>query len=357
MPEIKITITNKKAAVEGTPVIVCGNSDYVLKLTLDAEWAGHNTKTARFVYRSNGVNCFAEKVFTGTTCEVPVLYGVDFVLIGVYAGNLRTSSPAKVACSPCILDGNPVHQVTEDVYNQLITMFDTRLPADTAWHNATANALKGVASGEAVTVTDASPIVHEPSVWVHGTNIAQGATTSENSTQYVTCLYCECNLKPNTVYTLSFIGAQGHNIYFNEKLFVEGGFYALTGERQSFTVTTKADIDRESTAQYSSYGWLIAKNRTGNTVTPSFAKVQIELGDIATEYTPYLDPTGVKVTAAGVKFTPGADGSVVGISSDALAGGITTDTADVIIEVEYNRDVNKAIEQLTNAVIALGGKV
>lgn len=365
MHEININIKDKKATVDGSPVIVCGNSDYVVNFTLDDEWTDQDRKTARFVYRSKGVNAFQEKIFTGTTCEVPVLYDVDFVLIGVYAGELRTSSPAKVACSPCILDGNPVHDITEDVYHQLLTLFDTRLPADTAWHNVTANALKGTASGEAVTVTDASPIEHEPSVWVHGKNRANiEAMTNNAFVKNTDNLYTltkrntserfsgviDLHIPPNTPFTISFAEIERRSDdTLMVRLFKRDGTESYIGLwEKSYTMHSPVEVTKLQ---------FYMQSQEADDAYVSVKDFQIELGTEATAYEPYVDPTGVKVTAAGVEFTPGADGSVKGISSADLVGGITTDTAGVTVEVEYNRDVNTVINKLTEAVVALGGTV
>lgn len=120
-------------------------------------------------------------------------------------------------------------------------------------------------------------------------NLVENYVVILNSTQYVVCLYAKADLKPNTVYTISFVGAKGHNIYLNENLFIETGLYLLTGERQSITVTTKSDISPQKSSMYDDNGWMIIKNRGGNTITPSFSNIQIEKGTIATEYTPYID--------------------------------------------------------------------
>ena len=49
MPELKITIRNKRAS--GTGTIVCGNSDYTVLWDLDEEWASFDTKTMRVQVR------------------------------------------------------------------------------------------------------------------------------------------------------------------------------------------------------------------------------------------------------------------------------------------------------------------
>jgi len=125
MPEIKITVADKVATTQGAPRIVCGNSDYTVAFEFDAEWEEHNTKTARFVYAAGGRMQYAEKLFQGDTCPVPVLSGVTEVYVGVYAGDLRTTTPARIPCQHSILCGDPVHaDPPPDVYHQLLEMLE-----------------------------------------------------------------------------------------------------------------------------------------------------------------------------------------------------------------------------------------
>lgn len=126
MPNINITVA-KKIATNTTPgeVIVCGNSDYTATFDFDAEWVTVPMRTARFVYYRDGLSLYQEVTFTGDTVSVPTLYGVDYVLVGVYAGSLRTTTPAKVLCDRSILCGCEVHESPpEDVYQQLLDLMN-----------------------------------------------------------------------------------------------------------------------------------------------------------------------------------------------------------------------------------------
>ncbi len=38
MPDIQITVASKIAAAQGSPSIVCGNSDYTAVFAFDGEW-------------------------------------------------------------------------------------------------------------------------------------------------------------------------------------------------------------------------------------------------------------------------------------------------------------------------------
>lgn len=89
---IKINVKNKVAARQDDVPIVCGNSDYVIQFTFDADWEPYETKTARFV------------TDTGYTDVV-------------FSGNLRTTTPAVIFCRRCITDGSGSPAApTPDVY-------------------------------------------------------------------------------------------------------------------------------------------------------------------------------------------------------------------------------------------------
>lgn len=124
---INITIADKVAAVQGAPCIICGNSDYSVSFTFDAEWDDYEIKTARFVYASAGKMHSTDVVFEGDTVTAPVLSGVSEVFVGVYAGNLHTTTPARIPCKQSILCGDPVHaEPTPDVYNQLMELLASK---------------------------------------------------------------------------------------------------------------------------------------------------------------------------------------------------------------------------------------
>lgn len=77
---------------------------------------------------------------------------------------------------------------------------------------------------------------------------------------------------------------------------------------------------------------------TSNNV--QFKDLQIE-ADHASEYEPYVAPVEYAQGEAIESIHPGMT--------------ITTDTEGALVEVEYNRDINKAFEEITNAIISIGG--
>ena len=121
MPEIRVSVRNKIAQALDDPEIVCGNSDYTVTFDFDAEWDPYAAKTARFVYYENGIPRRQDVPFTGNTIQIPAVYGTCELLIGVYAGNIRTTTAAEIPCIPCITDGQPYHpDPQDDVYAQLL---------------------------------------------------------------------------------------------------------------------------------------------------------------------------------------------------------------------------------------------
>lgn len=66
-------------------------------------------------------------------------------------------------------------------------------------------------------------------------------------------------------------------------------------------------------------------------------KPQIEVGAAATAYEPYTPPT---------EYTPAADGTVSGVLTLDPVTTLTTDSAGVVLEAEYSRDVNETFAAL-----------
>lgn len=117
MPNISISVKNKIAVQTNRTLYVCGNSDYTALFDLDAEWNAFEIKTARFCYNGH----YSDVVFTGNECEIPVIADTNEFEIGLFAGNLHTTTPAMVLCERSILStsGTPTNP-SPDVYHQLI---------------------------------------------------------------------------------------------------------------------------------------------------------------------------------------------------------------------------------------------
>lgn len=90
--------------------IVCGNSDYQIKFSFDSEWNAYPKKTARFIRGGQ----FDDVEFTGDTCTVPIITNTDRVEVGVYAGNLKTTTSAVIGCTRSVLCQEATPSVEND---------------------------------------------------------------------------------------------------------------------------------------------------------------------------------------------------------------------------------------------------
>ena len=127
-----IVITDKVALPDANaPIIICGNSSYVIDFVFDNEWNEHEIKTALFTFKRNGQKKSIPVVFTGTQCNVPILSGIDEVYVGVFAGELQTTTPAKLFCKKSALcDVAKIEDPPKDVYTQLLEVLKNNFPVE-----------------------------------------------------------------------------------------------------------------------------------------------------------------------------------------------------------------------------------
>lgn len=118
MPEMmNITVRNKIATKTDNVAYVCGNSDYVINFDFDSEWDAYDTKTARFAHDGQ----HTDVVFAGNQCNVPIITNTYAFHVGVFAGDLHTTTAARVPCRKSILCGSGAPaDPTPDVYDQLM---------------------------------------------------------------------------------------------------------------------------------------------------------------------------------------------------------------------------------------------
>lgn len=149
MPTIDISIKDKIAMqTGGAPFIVRDNSNYVINFTFDAEWAEETAKTARFALQGGG---YIDVPFTGSSVAVPVISTGRRVDVGVFAGNLRTTTSAVLPLVPSIRSkgGAPV-EPESSVYDKIMEMLDT-LGGKTP---ATADTLGMIKVGKNLSITE-----------------------------------------------------------------------------------------------------------------------------------------------------------------------------------------------------------
>lgn len=109
--------------------LVGGNNDYDVVFDFDEDWQDLTAKTAVFVFGK------AKPVyvpFEGNVCEGVAINDATMCLIGVFSGDLRTTTPAAVDCVyRSILDeanGTP-EPPAEDVYNQIMDLLNRYVEA------------------------------------------------------------------------------------------------------------------------------------------------------------------------------------------------------------------------------------
>lgn len=118
---INVAVEGKIAHTASATQYVCGNSDFVVAFAFDDEWNEHEYKTARFAY--NGT--WQDVVFTGNICRVPVISNTHNINVGVYAGDLHTTTPAHISAKKSILCGGGVPaDPAPDVYAQLMELIN-----------------------------------------------------------------------------------------------------------------------------------------------------------------------------------------------------------------------------------------
>lgn len=120
MPDISITVTDKRPVCTAGTTVVCDNSDYIVHWDLDAEWSAYDTKTMRVIYMDS---TYADTVFTGDSVALPPVPVPGCVQIGLYAGDIHTSRMALLRALSSVrsASGAPANP-TPDVYDQLMEL-------------------------------------------------------------------------------------------------------------------------------------------------------------------------------------------------------------------------------------------
>lgn len=124
MREMELTVKVRKKVAQGCGRrIVCANSDYTVRFDLDEEWSGYAAKTMRVDY---GNGTYTDVVFTGEAAALPVIRGRRMIRIGLYAGNIHTTTPAAYECEESISDAGGIPAAPEaDVYAQLTELLES----------------------------------------------------------------------------------------------------------------------------------------------------------------------------------------------------------------------------------------
>lgn len=232
-------------------------------------------------------------------------------------------------------------------------------------NNSFSGALYGSASGEAVRLTDVSPIEHE-------IKIKLTAESNHSDFSSVTLKRYGKNLLPypykntNIDYTFNGInykvksdgtvvlnGTANEQSYFIlAGLVLNKGVYYLSGcpsggQGSTYSIYFQYDNFSYYKADYGS-GVKIDINEKKNcavainigkntTVSNLIFKPMLEVGSKLTDF---------EERRTAVAYTPAVDGTVTGVTSISPDMTFLSDTDGIIINAEYNKDLNKAISEL-----------
>ena len=123
MKALQIKINNLRAELlTRGGAIVCDNSDYKIVFTFDEDWESHPARTARFIW--NGA--YKDVPFEGDEVEVPKIANAREVLVGVYADDIKTTTPAVIPCRGSIKGTSSTGQpdVVQDYRDQAAASAD-----------------------------------------------------------------------------------------------------------------------------------------------------------------------------------------------------------------------------------------
>ena len=297
-----------------------------------SDWNGY-TKVALF--KANNTS-YSVAIDEDNTCTVPheVLQATENSYSKLNGNNTKvyvtvygTKSFTRITTNELLVQIKPSgftsdsansEEPTPNVYNQFVEQFQTasqevRTAAsdvketESNYRNLYANALKGNASGEVVRVDDVMPFEHTANVVVKGKNlfdvskITNTDVLSNNGNGTLTVAantyYCRLNqklsevcphLKAGDTAVLSFNSDSASTKYMY--------FHGLQGTWNNGAYLTLTDAILDS--YITMYGY--SDTNAGKACVIS--NIQIELGNIATEYTPYVDPESVTLTRCGKNF-------------------------------------------------------
>lgn len=121
MPELNVIVRGKIAQGVKGQYAVCENSDYTVKFDFDDDWRSQKYKTARFIWNDK----YEDVVFEGDECSLPIVSDTYCLKVGVFAGDLQTTTPAIIVMKKSILCGSATaEKPPEDVYSQIMALLN-----------------------------------------------------------------------------------------------------------------------------------------------------------------------------------------------------------------------------------------
>lgn len=152
---IEVTVRDRVATHIGDDFYVCGNTEYEIHFDFDEEWDALDIKTARFI--ADGNVLYPDRIFSGNVCSFPdnpPISNTTSVRVGVFAGNLHTTTPARIPAVKSILCGTPTPAAPdEDAYHEAMKEMakvatDARAQAEASAKSAEESAQSAQASAK-----------------------------------------------------------------------------------------------------------------------------------------------------------------------------------------------------------------
>lgn len=120
--------------VSGPQYVVCDNSDYTVVWQLDEEWAQFESRTMQVNYKDG---TYERVLFTGNTCALPALPVPGPVHVGLFAGDIHTTRPARLlAVRSATTDSGEERDPMPNGYAQAIKALDGKLDKNQGAENA-----------------------------------------------------------------------------------------------------------------------------------------------------------------------------------------------------------------------------
>ena len=188
------------------------------------------------------------------------------------------------------------------------------------------NALKATASGEVVRVDDVSPIEHIAKAKVSGKNLIPTFTQDYSVTRGELTQSCEAGGNTITINGIGNSNGGGRNNFrdFSQHFFLKKGktytlsqqtvsgtcdgvfsvYVSKLPDSDSVTWTSNSMVRKTFVAEEDMECYIGVNVVAGVVYNNVVVRFQLEEGDTATEYEPYVDPATVEVTRCGKNLVP-----------------------------------------------------
>lgn len=226
--------------------------------------------------------------------------------------------------------------------------------------NTFSNALRGSKSDTAMLLDDISPVTHDMGVKVRGKNLFDKSIPYGDYT-FIERGYSYLSIYVGSGSNVTVSLKQKHDIGLGGYFFcvaykANTNIFPIDSHMKWLYYSANTALCKKSVTMISEDGY-VSLFMNPDAYNSFKNEIMVEIGTTATAYTPYVpDLTAVKViksNASGeavAEYTPTADGIVEGVTSLYPNTTLMTDTEGVLIDCEYNRDINKAFAALEAAI-------